>query len=213
MEEAVRLSGHDPERIVQLGQMYRQQGDLTRSLAQAELAISANAQLASAWALQGDVQKTQGHRQAALASYHRALSYQPCYFEVQLSLAEIYLQEKRPQRSLATLQAVAANFPAGQIPTPVLISQGLALRDLGRAQDASRALAQAAQRGNPSPDLLFELASAHAAAGETAAARAALSAALERHPDHTASLALAKDLGNPPTAVIAANHTPQLSAQ
>src|SRR6266516_3723956 len=36
MEEAVRLSGNDPERLVRLGQMYRARGDLVRARRQAE---------------------------------------------------------------------------------------------------------------------------------------------------------------------------------
>src|SRR5262249_10944988 len=46
MEEAARLSGNDPERLVRLGQMYRAQGDLTRAGRIADVAVAANGQLA-----------------------------------------------------------------------------------------------------------------------------------------------------------------------
>src|SRR5262245_11139867 len=88
MEEAARLSGHDPERLVQLGQMYHSQGDLVRAGEQARRAIGANPQLASAWALQGEISVAQGNRSEALASFHRALSLQPQFAEVQLAIAE-----------------------------------------------------------------------------------------------------------------------------
>src|SRR4029453_7229471 len=50
--EALCRSGHAPERAVELGRMYRGRGDLARAGEQAERAIAANPQLATAWALQ-----------------------------------------------------------------------------------------------------------------------------------------------------------------
>ena len=77
MEEAVRLSGDDPDRLVRLGQMYRSRGDLSQASKQAAQAIAANPQLASAWALRGDVLLAQGSRSEALASFHRAYEPRP----------------------------------------------------------------------------------------------------------------------------------------
>ena len=204
MEEAVRLSGHDPERMVELGRMYRGRSDLARAGEQAERAIAANPQLAAAWALQGEVLQDQGSLSEALASYHRALSYQQPFAEVQLAIAKIYGQQGRPQRSLATLQALAASFPPGQTPNDVVVQEGLALGALGRHQDAARTLAGACQRGNPSAELLFVLAQAQMLAGEPAAARLTLSAALARDPGHAGSLTLQRDWGAPDGVVAAA---------
>jgi tetratricopeptide (TPR) repeat protein len=204
MEEAARLSGHDPERLVQLGRMYRAQGDLTRAGQQARQAIAANPHLADAWALQGQVSADQGNRSEALASFHRALSYQQHYPEVQLAIAGIYEQENRPQRALATLQSLAASFPPGQAPFDVVIRESLALRALGRPQDALQTLTQAAQRGNPPADLLYEFARTQLALGDATSARLSLATALERDPEHVACRALAQELGSPPTVVAAA---------
>jgi tetratricopeptide (TPR) repeat protein len=203
MEESVRLSGHDPERLVQLGNMYLGVGDLTRAADQADRAIAASPELAIAWALRGDVLERQGQLTAALASYHRALAYQTPFPTVQLAIAEIYRQEHRPERSLATLQALASSFPAGQAPPDLLVRQSLALQALGRHHEAARTLAQAAGRANPSADLLCALARAQWLAGETTAARQSLAAALAREPDHPACRALAQDLGWPQSAIAA----------
>jgi tetratricopeptide (TPR) repeat protein len=194
MEEAVRLSGHDPERSVQLGNMYLSRGELSRAALQAERAIDSKGQLASAWALRGKVLKAQGSRTEALASFHRALSIQQHYPEVQLALAEIYSAQGRPLRALATTQCLADSYPPGGAPTELLVHQGLALRQLGRHQDAARTLAQAALRGNPSVDLLYELARTQIMAGDAAAARLAVSAALALDPDHAGCQALRDDL-------------------
>ncbi|HEX5105994.1 MAG TPA: tetratricopeptide repeat protein [Pirellulaceae bacterium] len=203
MEEAVRLSGHDPERLVQLGEMYLFRGELQRAGQQADRAIAANSQLAAAWALRAQVEQAEGRREEALAKFHRALSLREQYPEVQLAIADIYAQDGRPQRALGTLQALAANYPPAQVPADVLIREGFALRDLGRFQDAAIALAQAAERGNASAELYYELARVQLRAGDTSAARQSALAALQRDPSHTASQALARDLA-PREGIIAA---------
>jgi Tfp pilus assembly protein PilF len=204
MEEAARLSGHDPQRLVQLGQMYRSRGELHRAGLQAERAIAANPQLASAWALHGQVLQAEGKRPEALACYHRALSFQEHYAEVQLAIAEVYCQENRPQQALATLHALAAHYPPGQEPIEVLVREGFALRQLGRPADAARALARAAAQGNPSAELLYELARTQIAVGDHAAARQAVAAGLDREPGHAGCLALQGELGAA-SAIIAAS--------
>lgn len=206
MEESVRLAGHDPVRLVQLGNMYLGVGDLPRAGDQAERAIAASPELAAAWALRGDVLQGQGNLSAALASYHRALAYQEPFPAVQLAIAEIYRRENRPERSLATLQSLAASFPTGQAPADVLIAESRAMQALGRHHDAALKLALVARRGNPSADLLCELAHVQLLAGETTAARQTLHAALARHANHPAGLALLQELGARQNAIAAASH-------
>ena len=203
MEEAVRLSGHDPERMVQLGKMYLARGQLLAAAAQAEAAIAANRQMASAWALHGQVLQAQGSRTEALASFHRALSYQQQFPEVQLALAEIYKEQNRPQRALATLQALADALPPSQVPVEVLVQQGLALRELARHQDAALCLATAAARCEPSADLLYELGRTQLLAGDATAARLSVAAGLARDAQHPGCLALSSELA-PPQGIVAA---------
>jgi tetratricopeptide (TPR) repeat protein len=194
MEEAVRLSGNDPERLVRLGQMYWAQGDLARAARQADQAIAANSQLAAAWALRGKVLQSQGDNPAALTSFHRALSYEHTLPEVQVAIAQIYAAENRPQRALATLQSLAASFPAGEVPQEVRLQEGLALRALGRNQDAINTLALAARSGPPSVELLCELARTQMLAGDTASARQSLQVAISREPRHPLCQTLLREL-------------------
>ena len=194
MEQAVRLSGDDPERQVQLGCMYLSRGELNKALAASKKAIAANQQLPAAWALRGDVLRAEGDRNDALASYHRALSYREHYPEVQLAVAEIYSQQNRPDRALATLQSLGDHYPPGQTPSDVHYRQGLVLRDLGRFYHAAQCLARATAGGQSSPDMLYELGRTHLLAGDVTSARLACSSALTGHPQHAPSLALRAEL-------------------
>jgi tetratricopeptide (TPR) repeat protein len=208
MEEAVRLSGNDPERRVQLGGMYLHRGEAQRAGQQASLALAADPQHAGAWALSGQVQQAQGERDAALASFHRALSLRANYPQVQIAIAEIYQQQNRPQRALATLQKLSESYRPDAIPGEVLIREGFALRALGRHQDAATALAQAAGRGNPSAALYFELAQSQLQAGDASAARSSVQAALALEPQHAGCMALMRELP-PAGGVIAAANSPR----
>ena len=194
MEEAVRLSGDDPERLVQLGNMYLSLGQLDRAETFADKAISANRHVAGAWALLGDIHRGRGLTSDALASYHRALSLQEHYPEVQFALTEIYTQQGRPQRAMATLQSLEDDFPPGQIPSNVLYREGLVLRQLGRYQDAAKALTLASEKAEPSAEMLNELARTQMLAGDPASATLANAAALAKDPNHAPSQQLKAEL-------------------
>jgi tetratricopeptide (TPR) repeat protein len=187
MESAARLSGDDPELVVQLGDMYLEQGDLQRAGEQAERAIAANRQLASAWALRGDVLQRRGMTDESLASYHRALSYQEHYPRVQLAVAAAYQQQARYRRMLSTLRNLADGYPAGAVPARVRFLEGLAQKELGRYEAANEAFLAAARQGEPWPELWYELAESRLLMGDTANARIAARAALTMAPQHVPS--------------------------
>lgn len=196
MEEAVRLSGNDPQRRVQLGKMYLARGQLHQASLQADKATSANRESAAAWALHGDVLKAEGLRDESLASYHRALAIQPHYPDVQMALADLYGQQDRPQRALATLQALADHYQPDAVPSEVSYREGLVLRRLGRHQDAAERLAAAVQRGPATPDMHYELAQTQILAGDRQAAAESVAAGLALHPNHAGLHRLASEVGN-----------------
>lgn len=184
MEQSLRLSGGDPDLLVETGQMYFQQGDLDRAWRHTEEAIRTQRQLASAWALRGDILRRQERIDDAMASYHRAMSYQPHYPHVQVALAEVYRQQGRARRALATLDGLVEQYGAEQTPTHVLALKGQALKSLGRFDDAVEVLTRARNQSEPSIDLLHELAEAQWYAGDAASAGLTIHTALIRNPHH-----------------------------
>jgi Tfp pilus assembly protein PilF len=194
MEQAVQLSGGDPQRRVQLGNMYLARRDLQAARAQANQALMADRQLAGAWALRADMLECEGQHQSALACYHRCLAYQPHFPQVQMAVARIYQRQQRHQRVLATLQTLAAGYPPGEVPVEVLTMQGVTLKSMGRLEDAVEVLTTAAASTTASADLLFQLAEAHLLTGNTSSARVAVLEALQREPRHPACLRLKFEL-------------------
>jgi tetratricopeptide (TPR) repeat protein len=190
MEEATRMSGGNPDLMIRLGEMYLAKGDLDRAGRQAELAIQANGKLPAAWALQGDVLRHKGLSGESLASYHRALSYSPYYPPVQRSIAETYLAQKRPSRALATLQSLAAGYPAGEVPQDVWFLQGLAQKELGRYDGAVDSFVAAAKSGPQSPEILYHLAESQWLAGDPVNAALTAQAALALDPNYRPMLEL-----------------------
>jgi tetratricopeptide (TPR) repeat protein len=204
MEESVRLSGGDPTRRVRLGQMYRSVGDLAHAKTQADQALTANNQLGAAWALRGQVLFAQGNRSEALASFHRALSYDNTLVGVQLAIAEIYAQENRPQRALATLQAFAPNAPPAQA-AEIAVRQARALVALNRPADAVHLLTKAAEGNDAPAAVLQELAATQMAAGDVAGARRAIEAGISRFPADARFRSLAQELSRTSSPVAAAS--------
>jgi tetratricopeptide (TPR) repeat protein len=209
MTEAVKLSGHDPALMVQLGQMHLAVNNLPAAARMADKALATNKQLPSGWALRGNVHRISGERDEALADYHRALSLQPHYPEVQFSLAEIYSQDNRPERALATLQSLADQFPPGSVPADLHFREALVLRKLGRHHEAAESLA-AAIHIQPHPDVLYELAQTRLELGDPGNAQLAVQRALQMNPQHQAALRLQGELVNRQQQLTASIATPAI---
>lgn len=196
MEEAARLSNGEPELLVRLGEMHLASGRLSSAAEQADAAIRRNRHLASAWALQGDVQLQQGQRDHALANYHRALCYQDHYPRVQLAIARIYQHTQRPHRMLATLESLEDQFPAEQVPQEVLLLQGIALKSLGRYDQAIESMVAAERAGKTNAELMYHLGEAYLLVGDRGNARLAVVNALTLDAAHAPSLQLQSRIEN-----------------
>lgn len=187
MQEAARLSDGEPELLVRLGEMHLAAGHLEEAGQQADAAIRRNRHLASAWALQGDVQLQRGNRDEALANYHRALCYQEHFPRIQLMVASIYRHTNRPHRMLATLESLYDQYPAEQVPRDIYLMQGIAQNMLGRPEQAITSLIAAKNAGKPTAELMYHLGEAFLAAGDQANARSAVGTALALDSAHAPS--------------------------
>ncbi len=194
MEQAVRLSAGDPKFVQRLGRMYLELGRLEDADSHSLWALESTRDSAEAWALRGDCLKAAGEPDDALAAYHRALALQPDYAEVQLQAANIYLAQGRFDRLLATLDCLQDDVGVDGAPSEVDILQGIAMRELGRHEEARRCFARASTKdaGDVTPHL--EMAELALEQGQVASARAALETAIHLDPESIEETAWMKQL-------------------
>ncbi len=183
MEQAVRLSAGDPRLVQRLGRMYLELGRLKEADQHSLWALQLQRDSGEVWALRGDCLRAAGHDDEALAAYHRALALQPDYPEVQLQAAEIYRAEQRYDRVLATLDRLQDGVGIEDAPARVDMLQGIAMRQLGRTEEARRCFARAATKDPTDPSPHLELASLALERGEVVVAQESLALAMELDPD------------------------------
>lgn len=183
MEEAVRLSNQSPDQVVRLGRMHFEAADLQQAQSKCSRAIENDRNLASAWALRGDIARKEGKTDDALAFYLRAKSLPNCPEDVPLTIADIYGELGRPQRALAVLQSLAENYPPNYVPAAIVYREGLALRALGRNDQAADCFLTVCQGNQPQPEYFHHLADARLACGDVANARLAAQNALNLDPN------------------------------
>lgn len=206
LEHAVKLSSGDPQRMVQLGNWYLEQGNVTDAERCAKTAIARGPRLSAAWALQGKVHAQRGELEAALSDYHRALAYDKQQPDVQKAVAEVYRKQNRPHRALATLEALADQYPPGEVPADVHGLQGLALSAMGRHENAIERLLLATEGDSPDPEWLCDLADTYARSGHAASAEATLDRALGLYPDYRPAQQLREQWAAEPNGPLMAKH-------
>ena len=182
MEHAVRLSGGDPKFAQRLGRMYLDVGRLEEADQQSVAALGAERNSAEVWALRGDCLSAEGKLEEALAAYHRALALRPDYPDVQLQAAEIYRLQGRYDRLLATLDRLQDGFGGFDIPARADVLRGVAMRQLGRHQEARRCFARAATKNPTDADPHLQIASLCLDEGDVQAARNSVQVALQLDP-------------------------------
>jgi tetratricopeptide (TPR) repeat protein len=187
LEEACRLAGDDATLRVRLAEMHLHGGQLVEARQTAEQALDLDPKLPGAWAIQGRVMGATGQPEEALANFHRALSFAPQDQQILLEIANLYCHLNWPQRALATLQSLAEGCSPGDEPQEVLWLTGRAYTALGRYEEAVESLSAAAERGEPTPELLCQLAEAQLSCGRPAEAEAAARRALAMQPQNAAS--------------------------
>ena len=142
LEKAVHLSGRDPKLVERLGRMYLEVGRIDDAEEQSSQSLAADRQSATGWLLRGDCKFAKQQYEEALACYHRALAIQPDLIPAQHQSAEIYQIQGRFDRLLATLDSLPDGAD-GQSPARIDILRGIALRELGRPDDAVKSFHKA----------------------------------------------------------------------
>ena len=201
IEEAIKLNPENAELHVRLAQMQLDRGNFDKSRQSSDAALTINAKLPSAWAVQGQIYRTQGdaalaggdrgkamefYRQA-LADDHRALGYAPDDRGLLAEEADVYRRLAQPQQALDTMQSLADTYSPGEEPGWVLFWQGRDFLALSRFDDAALSFNNALAHGMRTADNYYCLAEANYRSGHWADAARDLQTALQLEPQHAAS--------------------------
>lgn len=195
LKKAVQLSAGDPKHLQRLGRMYLELGRVDEAARQCEVALQSDREWSALWALWGDCEMAQERSDSALAAYHRALSLQPDYPYVQLQAAEIYHQQARHDRLLATLDrfnestgsALLNQTDGGIVAGRADLLRGLAYRELGRGSEATQYLMAAAEKNPGDVTARLQLAASSIASGDSVAAQNWLAQAMRIDPEAVAA--------------------------
>ena len=182
LEQAARLSAGDPKFVQRLGRMYLDVGRTDEANQQSLVALEGDRNSAPVWALRGDCLNAQGHRDDALAAYHRALALQPDFPDVQLQAATIYRIQGRYDRVLATLDRLQEGLGGLEIPAEAEMLRGIAMRQLGQNLEARRCFARAATKDPSAADPHLHIASLCLDQGDLQAARDSVRVAMQLDP-------------------------------
>lgn len=199
--EALWRNGSRHEAIAQLSEAIRLMPDavcLKRKMAEYQLAegnvdearkwieeaLDHHPEDSETWFVRGKLLERQGDLQGALANYQRSLGLIPNQTEALLEVAELYRRMNEPRRALSTLATLREAYPPGGEPAQVFYLSGLALAALGEHDAAVAQFALALERGDDSPDLLFQLALAQYQTGYAAGAEQTATALLSREPNY-----------------------------
>jgi tetratricopeptide (TPR) repeat protein len=182
--------------VRRLGRMYLETGNLEQADHHSQWSLQTERGSAEGWALRGDVLKANGKLEEALVSYHRALAYQPDRTDVQLQAAEIYQTQHRFDRSLATLDRMTDSVSPDDAPARADMLRGIAMRQLGRADEALRCFDLAIQKDPYNPQSHLELAATSLQLGKPDEAQIALQTAMSLNPGSEEQINLIESLAS-----------------
>jgi tetratricopeptide (TPR) repeat protein len=194
LEQAIALVGNDASLHVRLAEMCLAMDQVERAGREAETALDLDPKSACAWATRARAAQAAGQTPAALSDYQRALGYAPNDRSLLLEVAELYRGLDQPRQSLSILHSLIDTCSPGEEPQQVLYSEGLAYAALGRSNDAAESFAAALERGEPTPELLYQLAEAQSQSGNCTEAARSAGQALALDPGHQPSRQLLERL-------------------
>lgn len=193
LETAVRLSDSDPRLVRRLGEVYLQMQRLEEADQQSLLALQADRQSPESWKLRGDCLVAAGDLPAALAAYHRALALRPDFPAAQLQIAEIYRQQQRYDRLLATVDRLQDTIgDEAECPCQAHVLRGVALQHLHRQGDARRCFEDAIRVAPENPEPYLHLAALLLETGDHRSASEPLRTAIALAPRSPEAIALAR---------------------
>lgn len=186
LTQAIKMSdGVTADSYVRLGEMHLALHQPAAAARYADQALRADISSPRAWQLWGQLLAEEKRWDESLSAYQRVLSLEPENMTARLAMANIYLQQQRPQRALATVDAVAANRPLNDLPSEWWKLKGAALLAMQQPARAQETLQLALETLEPDAALYRQMASVCLANEQVQQASWALEQARELAPEES----------------------------
>jgi tetratricopeptide (TPR) repeat protein len=174
--EAIKLEPRFSDAYVRLAELYRSTGRREQALATANAALKVDSTNLSALMVVGYTYQQQGDFALARQAYEKALVVNPAYAPAANNLAWIFAEQGiNPERALALAELAKRESPNDPHIGDTL---GWVLYRLGEYRKAVSVLTESAAKLPDDPGVWYHLGMALGGAGDSAAARQALSRAL-----------------------------------
>ena len=170
-------SSKAPKARVELANMLLDSGKWIEANRHMQLALKKNRQLPEVWELKARTEMAQGNWQQAIYDYQRSLSLNPDQPNVQMQVANAYMQTAEPLRALSAIEQLLDRYPTDQQPETALVAKSNALVSLDQLPKAIEVLQMASQRSGASSEVFLRLSQVQLAAGQASQARTTLAKA------------------------------------
>ena len=202
MAQAVQASDYDAQFLYKLAELNFQYGDLQRALDAVNLSIQSEPQSVDARILRASVLQEQGTTSKALDDLHFVLSVLDegdiaRQVEMQLKVAQIYIQQQRFQNALSVLTTIPITKIEDDLVIEVHQIHAQTLQQLGRLEDAQEELELALKLDGDHIETYYRLAEIHTLANNMAGASLALKQTLALSPQHQGALQLRQRISVP----------------
>ena len=204
-EQAIQKSD-DPSLRCELGELYLKSGRWIAANQHAEKALEKDRHLSAAWSLKGKLAASKGEQQRALQLYQRALAYETESDEIEMLIAQTYMQLDEPMRALSATETLLNRHPADRQPDTAIIAKSEALLAMHQQPAAIDILQTASNRPDCSREVYFQLGKAQLQAGRRSQARLTLAKGQQRFPDEELFTQLASTLIESPDSDFASPH-------
>ena len=191
----IQKNPESPELRVALGQRFLAQGQLNSARSAARAAIELAPTSADAWQLIGDVDASDQQFEQALADYQHALGFDANRTDLQMRVAQCYLQLNRPLRAASTLENLV-NRPDQTASVELLALYGNVMQEIGQHSRATQAYAAACDDPRATSEHFIRLSHSQVLAGDVSASAATLHACLQKFPDSSEARMLLAQVSN-----------------
>ncbi len=186
MSEAVKISDGDPRLVVELGNLYLDNGDIHTAKNKAQMALEAEHRCGPALLLLGRIAIAEQDYTDALHLFQRAAACSPPPPGIRLKIAEAYQLDKKWRLANNTIDSILLDYPVENYPENLVIAKAEGLIEMNQPSAAENFLLERQASENFTPTMVYLLAAAQKRMQSYSDARNTLASGAKAFPNYRA---------------------------